>query len=946
MIQFEYPELLLLAVPFLWIYHRFGYVRGPTGWLRVVMVLSLVLAASVPQLYVTSDGTDLVLVVDRSTSVRPENQEHIENLIRDIQKNLGKGDRVALVTFGSRAFVENEFSSEALHSEYTKVVGSHGSDLNEAILTALDRRVDRYRPARILVFSDGEYNGASPLFAARRCREEGIPIDYRIFANDYTGDLAVESVALPRVVGPNEPFQFNVWVTSDRETSGEIIVSRNGKEIARKTQPIKVGVNRVVFRDWLAQTGFFRYEASVRLATQAAAAVADPIPQNDRAVGVLRVEAGKKILVLNQDGAEDNLTRSLAAAQIPHEISTGLDHPLTQDSLDPYRAVILENVSANSLGRLKMERLAQFVEDLGGGLLMTGGRHSFATGGFYRSPLEELLPVSLESRKETRRARAALAIVLDRSGSMTAPVGLDKTKMDLANIGTAECVRMLSPSDMVAVIAVDSTPHVVQAMISVDDSEAIAQRILQIQSMGGGIFVYSGLLAAAAQLEKASQSDYGTRHVILFSDAADSEEPGQYKELLEKFSKTDITVSVIGLGDDTDVDAEFLKDIARRGGGSIHFTNDAEELPRLFAQDALNVTRSTFLTKDTENPNGFSGKVLPNIRSLGDFQSAQFPNVDGYNLTYLKEDATIGVVSLDENQAPLSAFWYRGLGRVATITPEVDGKYSGDLARWPGLEDFIVTHARWLMGNEDSEDIFVSLRQEGQDAVIDVELDPARDRTAANIEPELVVIPPGTERQPPLLPQFSWIGPNQLQARFQMDDLGTYRTLVRSSGNEFARGPALTLPYSPEFLPRVDLPAGDEVLAEIASLTGGSERVNVLESLEEPFRARRWISLVPWLCVLALIVVVSEVAGRRLGLWQWFKRPVAIRKINRKPEVVSGQRPARVRVRKKSRKRSESLEPSHPESETPAKPQTSEPPPKKTANVFAQAKNRAKKRMQ
>ena len=41
------------------------------------------------------------------------------------------------------------------------------------------------------------------------------------------------------------------------------------------------------------------------------------------------------------------------------------------------------------------------------------------------------------------------------------------------------------------------------------------------------------------------------------SDAADSEEPGDYKNLLDKFSNAGITVSVIGLGSDRDADAAF-----------------------------------------------------------------------------------------------------------------------------------------------------------------------------------------------------------------------------------------------------------------------------------------------------------------------------------------------------------------------------------------------------
>ena len=58
-------------------------------------------------------------------------------------------------------------------------------------------------------------------------------------------------------------------------------------------------------------------------------------------------------------------------------------------------------------------------------------------------------------------------------------------------------------------------------------------------------------------------------------------------------------MSVIGLGSETDVDAAFLKDIALRGKGRIQFTASADDLPRLFAQEAITVARSSFITEAT-----------------------------------------------------------------------------------------------------------------------------------------------------------------------------------------------------------------------------------------------------------------------------------------------------------------------------------------------------------
>lgn len=111
-----------------------------------------------------------------------------------------------------------------------------------------------------------------------------------------------------------------------------------------------------------------------------------------------------------------------------------------------YSGVIIENVPANEIGSRGMEMLAAWVEDSGSGLMMTGGKNSFGPGGYFRSPLEPILPISMELKKEHRKFNLAIAVVMDRSGSMGASAGQGKTKMDLANIGTVQVMDQFPPN--------------------------------------------------------------------------------------------------------------------------------------------------------------------------------------------------------------------------------------------------------------------------------------------------------------------------------------------------------------------------------------------------------------------------------------------------------------------------------------------------------------------
>lgn len=989
MVELQYPEFLLLAVPLAFLFWRWGsfapawgwllliaawaaaaawlwtpprwshavlaipvllflwpWIRrdGMTGVLRLCIVSLLLFALTGPVWNLGGTGVDVIVVADRSRSMPADSPARVRELIDNIESNRRRGDRVAVVTFGSDAHVEHDLSDKtSTEKQYLHGVEPDGSDLNRALLTALDL-VDRNRPARVLVLSDGEANGADPTFAARRARELGVPIDFRLFERLRVGDVAVRELSLPESVAGFEPFQFSVEIQSDRSVSGTLTMLRDGETFATRKVELLPGSNRVPFRDVVVKGGLRQYEA--RLAIEG-----DPLTENNRGEGVVRVEAGPRLLLLNGDGQPGNLGRELQAAKIDLDVAAADRHSLTQDSLDGYRAVIIENIPAKDLGRLKMERLAQFVEDLGGGLMLTGGKRSFGSGGYFKSPLEELLPVSMEMREEHRKTRVAIAVALDRSGSMMATVAGGKTKMELADLGTAEVARLLSPGDSMAVIAVDSAPHVVQPLTDVTDPEVIAKKVLGIQSMGGGIFVYEALVAAGAEIAKAEQS---TKHIILFSDAADSEEPGNWPALLKKFEASGVTVSVIGLGTERDVDAKLLKDIAAAGKGNILFTEDAKELPRLFTEDTMSVARSSFIEKDPmTQPDGIPGAMLPNARLMGDLLDIGregFPGVDGYNLSYLKPDATVAVQSADEYSAPWSAFWYRGLGRVAAVTLEVDGQFSGPFGRWARYDDFLITHGRWLLGIDSPPDAYIDLRRAGQDAVVTVELDPHRPGKETGEVPDVMILPPGAERVDPLRPDLTWTGPDTLEARFRLKQTGSYRTVLVSPAKngerpKVLRGPAVALPYSPEFDPR-STQTGQHVLAELARLSGGVVRTDVLDVFSDPPRSARTQSMLPWLFAATAILLVLEIAGRRLSLWEKFS-DVATAAIPSPPAFRRWPKPSRGvtrRPRPESGGEAASAPTRQPEPAAKEAPPATEPAPPQV-DVFAAAKNRARKRM-
>ncbi len=847
-----YPELLLLLLPALWVWWRHRDPRRATQAVRLLALLLVGGALAGPYLRLAAEGRDLVVVVDRSHSVLAESDAQVGELVAQAEALRTRGDRVAVVSFGAHAAVERLPSESARFSGCERPLDRDGSNLAEALETALEL-VPRGRAGSLLVLSDGESNGGDAVAVARRARARGVRIDTRAVVRPVQSDLSIERIELPEEVAIGEPFQFAAWIRADTRGESEFTLTRGGVVLSSGRRVFEQGLNRVVFRDVLERAGTAQYDVKLGTAD-------DRIPENNHGVGALRVRGPPSLLVVNDDGAVDTLVLALRAARLDVRVTRPETAPASRVELTAFRAVFLENVAAGRLGD-RLLALRDFVTERGGGLLLTGGRASFGIGGYYKSPLDPLLPVSLEMRQEHRKQAVAIAIALDRSGSMAMPVAGGLQKMDLANLGTVAALELLSPFDSAAVIAVDSTAHVIQPLAAAADVQAMARRVRAIESGGGGIFTHTALVAAFDQLDDAEQLN---RHAILFADAADAEEHEGCDELIERGLKAGITLSVIALGTESDSDAEFLKEIAKRGQGEAHFTVDPVDLPRLFALDTMTAARSMFV----EEPTGV--RLLPDLFAMGELPGGAFPDLTGYNLSWLRPGATAGAITTDDYRAPIVAFHQFGLGRTAVYCAPIGGQYGGAVVAWEGFATLFVTLARWLAGQEEPAEFFASVRREGKEEVIAVELDrsvnPSPDTSLLEAR---VQAPDGKVVSLPL----ERVGADRFEARVPLAQEGVAIGVVRLAGNRFVTLPPLALPYSPEFERSLDPSRGERLLREVARESGGM----VAPAVAELFRGDRAGTatrlIARELALIALLLVVLEIAARRLSLWSGVPLP-------------------------------------------------------------------------
>ncbi|MCC7139567.1 MAG: VWA domain-containing protein [Planctomycetes bacterium] len=851
MIRLLRPEALLLAPLAVLVLRGRALSTRPATVLRSLLALLLVGIVADPVAPVGTTGRDLVLVLDRSRSVPASASASLDELADRAAREARPDDRWGVVTFGRDAVLEGTPRAGRVRAAPTRPVEADGTDLSAALDAAL-AAIPPDRPGSLVLVSDGEATGGDVEAAARRARRRGVRVDVVPLRRPGASDVAVEDVSVPGEVAASEPFQVVAWVRSEAPAEVTLRLLRDGAVVAEGRRTLRAGVDRVVFSDVVAEPGVHPIAVEV-------VGAADRVPENDRASAVVRVEGAFRVLCVTPDGRTDRLTDSLHAAGLELVVVAAERAPLTADALDGFRAVVLEDVPSGDLPAGGNAALARWVVEQGGGLLMTGGRASFGPGGYHRSPVGEVLPVSLEMRQEQRKFALAMAIVLDRSGSMAMPAGAGRTKMDLANQGACAAIDLLMATDAVTVIAVDSAPHRVVPLQPVRSKAAIQAQVLRIESMGGGIFTSTAVHAAAAELRDATQ---GTRHIVLFADAADAEEPGDLATFVPTLRKAGITVSVIGMGTDRDSDAAFLRDVASRGGGRIFFTQDVADLPRVFAQETIEVARSAVV----EEPCGVAAQ--PDLVALGAVDAKALPSVGGYTIAYRKPDASVGLVTTDELRAPLLSFWQRGLGRCAAFLGQADGPLSGGLGTWGGYGELFATLVRWAAGTEASGDLLATAVRRGHEGVVVVEGDRAREDLLGRVEAR--VAPPDGE---PFALDLVRTGPARLEGRFPLKATGAWRAAVGTGDGRFLRVAPLVLPYSPEFEPRA-AGDGEATLRRVAQLTGGRVDPPAGTLYDGPRDARGFRSLASWLALAAIIVFLAEILVRRTG---WTPRLARVR---------------------------------------------------------------------
>ena len=498
-LAFARPEalvLLLLLLPLAVYLSRTSMailrrgVRRFSLALRLVIIILLVLALSGVEVVRAADRLSVVFLLDRSDSISQAQQAQASQFVKSAITSLGSNDAAGVVMFGADASLDRPVVSDKTPPDLASAPATTYSNLAEAIRLGLAvAPADTER--RLVLLSDGRENTGSAEAAARLSAANGVPIDVVPLPSANGPEVWMSGLKAPSTVRENERTSLEISINSNLEITATLSVQMDGVQINNQEIRLVKGANNFVQSIPAMPKGFHAYTAQVIPPTGA-----DTRPENNTYSAYSLVLGKPRVLIVEKQPGEGDALKSALSPSTDADLVTPEKMPADVKGLAGYEAIILVNVPATDITRANMDSLQAAVHDLGKGLIVIGGDESYAAGGYFRTPLEQMLPVDLNLPSKLDIPTVGMVLVIDRSGSMETAhdmSGTSVTKLELAKEAAYRAVAQLSAKDYVGVITFDSAANWVVDMQPLGDPAQFKDRIGGISPVAAPIFTLDWL---------------------------------------------------------------------------------------------------------------------------------------------------------------------------------------------------------------------------------------------------------------------------------------------------------------------------------------------------------------------------------------------------------------------------------------------------------------------
>ena len=682
------PLLWLLVIVILALGLRHSLVERPrwAKWLsfalRVIGIVLLILALCRP--YVTSEHNDLhvAFLVDVSESVDLEAARRTVDRVEEYVQRLEKTDSWSLHAVGNGV---REFTPQDLRETLEKWQDGvaddpfrSGSRLGNALLAAR-MSFPAGKARRAVLFSDGQETSpqaAEAEKALRILRNE----DVEVFLERVDGLAHAEAAVVS--LAPSTPTAFQgeivrlvTRLSANKALGGKLRILHRGVVVTETPVELDAGTEKDVAID---------VEMSVSGASVWKAELVpdeDHFPLNNQASATITVRGEPRLLVLHEKPRDMRpFARALRGQGFSVDVRGTFGLPDSMEQLLQFDGVILANLAATHLSPRQMQLLKRYVADFGGGLAMFGSENSFGLGGYYKTPVEEVLPLVSRFEKEKEKPALAMMLVIDKSGSMSG------TKIALARQASKAAVELLSPQDQIGVVAFNGNAYVISEILSAAEGDVVQGAIDSLDA-GGGTNMYPAMVLGKEMLENVSAK---IRHMIVLGDG--QTQAADHNSLTQAMADAGITVSTVALGQGAD--RQLMAGIAEIGRGRYYETMDPNTVPQIFTKETMQASRSA-IKEDL-----FGVVQVGDHPLLSGYAGKELPFTLGFVMTEAKPTAQLLLVT--ETGDPLLAVSRFGLGTGLAYTSDLTEAWGGEWLAWDGCGRFWAQALRSILGRRNA----------------------------------------------------------------------------------------------------------------------------------------------------------------------------------------------------------------------------------------------------
>lgn len=824
--QLHEPIWLLLLIP-LALYAGWQWLKKRTSWtgvlkmaavMRSITIMLCVLALSAPYILVQNDEEHIIFLVDRSASIASLEHEVEQQLAVAVDTQQAY-QQTTVYSFAQTLQTDQRLQAGEALQPLAMIENREGTNIEQALRFAVAAQPEN-QAARIVLVSDGLETTGIAQQAMSTLQMSDMQLDVYPLTRQIQQDVALQQLMMPQyaVVGEQLKTTVNIYASQDQQITLQFI--ENDTEIATQQVDVVAGYNEFSYELMAQQQGLVRYTARV-------VAEQDTVLNNNELVSVTEVGDTPQILVVEHEQTSSLSTllqqsgvivKTLAASALPQQLASYLQ----------YDAIIFDNVPGYVVGEQKMALIQQAIEKFAVGFAMIGGERSFGLGGYYDTPIEDIIPVDLDVTGDHQLPSIALMLVLDRSGSMM------DGKLVLAKEAAARSVELLRDEDAFGFIAFDDRPWDIIPLSPLADKQQAMDKILSI-GVGGGTEIYSSLALAYSQL---ALDDAQRKHIILLTDGQAATN-NSYDALMAQEEHEGITLSTVAIG--ADADRRLLEQLSELGKGRFYDVVDADTIPSILSRETVMMTR-TYI-EDTP--------FIPTVyQSAWNEVFAQgVPQMNAYIATSLKPTAQLVVES--DKEDPILATGTAGLGKTLAFTSDSSGAWAGDWAAsnfWP---QFWQRNIAELLPSYQTAPYTITRNQDGSFTLID----PSNE--AAFLE--VTAVADNGEEQP-LMTTLQ--APNELRMTTDAQP-GLLFFSVRSRDNELVRI-GVTIPYSEEYKVA---PTNEALLTQLATAGNGEVLADVTQAFREiDDVSAEETSLQLFFVIVATVLFFLDIALRRFGL--------------------------------------------------------------------------------